>query len=544
LKFSERWRIAGTISTEVRFQSYLEANPSNLARVKENPQKIARSIRSSSRISTVMSGLILGMIAIIALAASGFDSEIGSADARMAVGFAVYLALSFVVIFFLNLTTASGMFSSGAMQLPALLPLSRADLEQLSFVTFIRIFAAPAILSVTIFPIGSLIVFGPIVALVALAACASTAAIAIGSLVKVSKWFHRKSHTSDESRLSAFVRIAASLGVVIGMLSVYSLAGYLPDLMRFVIGLSTTVGPQVFTVLSLIFPFSFGFFAATVTFGTSIDIALCSVLASLFYGAVAVVAYRRSGSSLRTVALGGISTARVAPQKEIGLNVVTPLWAIIKKDIRLATRNIGSAFVFAIPVFLVIVLLPMIQNWGSGLMRSITALVALEYANLFGGISFVSILMFDTQGASIQEGVPLSTKSVLKAKTTIMLVPYVLSMIALDIIFAIQPPINSLILLMPIIQIPVGYSIGTGLGAALFRWRGGGRAVSVNVTSDQAAGLFAGALGALLGIMPLVAYGLAMIFTGSHLVSIASQAIVVVTEALLINILTPRVLKD
>jgi hypothetical protein len=547
LKFSESWRLAGTISTEVRFQAFLEANPSNLARVKENPQKIARSIRSSSRISGVMSGFILGMIAIIAVAASGFDAEIGSPDARLAVGFAVYLTLSFVVIFFLNLTTTSGLFSSGAMRLPALLPLSRADLEQLSFVTFIRIFAAPVILCVTIFPLLSLLVFGPLVALVAVAASASTAAIAIGSLVKVSKWFHKKSHSSDESRLSTFVRIAASMGIVIGMISVYSLGSYLPDLMRFVIGLSTTVGPQVFTVLSVIFPFSFGFLAASVAFGTSLDVAVGSVLGSAFYGIAAIIAYRRSGSSLRDVTLGGVSTARLAPLREIGLNIVTPLKAIIRKDLKLATRNIGSAFVFAIPIFLVVMLFPMIQYWdygASGMMRSYPALVAIEYANLFGGISIVSVLMFDTQGASIQEGVPLSTMSVLRAKAVIAFVPYVLSMVALDVVFAIQPPISPLILLLPIIQIPVGYVLAMGVGAFVFRWRGGGRAVAVNVTSDQAAGLASAMVAAVIGIVPLVAYGTAMIFTGLHVISLAAQAALVAGEVLIVSRVVPRILKD
>ena len=37
---SESWRAAGVVAQEVRFQSYLEANPANLARVKENPDKI------------------------------------------------------------------------------------------------------------------------------------------------------------------------------------------------------------------------------------------------------------------------------------------------------------------------------------------------------------------------------------------------------------------------------------------------------------------------------------------------------------------------
>jgi len=209
LNRSESWRAAGVVAQEVRFQSFLEANPSNLSRVKENPEKISKALKSQSRISIFFSSMILIMLAVLALVASVFDTDIGNPDAKLAVGFAVYLTLSFVVVFFLNLTTTTGLFTSGAMDLPSSLPLTRTELEQLNFMTFVRIFIAPVVLSMTIFPIGCLILLGPIVALVALIACASTVSIAIGALIHVSKWFHKKTHQTDESRFSSFIRIAA-----------------------------------------------------------------------------------------------------------------------------------------------------------------------------------------------------------------------------------------------------------------------------------------------------------------------------------------------
>ena len=39
MKFRERWKLAGTISSEIRFKGYLDANPSNLARIKEEPER-------------------------------------------------------------------------------------------------------------------------------------------------------------------------------------------------------------------------------------------------------------------------------------------------------------------------------------------------------------------------------------------------------------------------------------------------------------------------------------------------------------------------
>ncbi|MFW9869439.1 MAG: hypothetical protein ACFFFO_09360 [Candidatus Thorarchaeota archaeon] len=546
MKISESWKLAGVIATESRFQAFLEMNPSNLARVKENPERIARSIKSSSRISYFMTTIILGMIAIIALAASAFDVSIGSPDARLAVGFTIYLALSFVVVFFLNLTTTTGLISSGAMKLPSMLPFTKAELEHLSFMTFARVFLAPVLLSVTIFPIGCLLVFGPLVAAIGLIACASTISISIGALIAMAKWFHRKSHSSDESRGSAFVRIAASFGIVIGMVSVYGLSSYLPDMMRFIIQLSSVWGETAFTSLALIFPFSYGFLAASVAFSMPTSTILASVGGACFYTLVAVILYRRSGTTLRLVTTGGVISTQTSVLREVSIDTTSPIKAMIRKDLRLATRNIGSAFVFAIPIFLVVMLFPMIQYWKDdlGLLRSMAILTAVEYGNLFGGISLVSILMFDTQGASVQEGLPVSSRMVLKSKTSIVLVPYILSMVAIDIMILLNNPITPLLLLIPLIQIPCGYVVGMAVGGAVFRLRGGGRAVAVNVTSDQAMGFFAAAVGALTGIVPLLAYGITMLIAGSQIISLVSQGVLVFVSVLIVWLYIPKLLKD
>ncbi|TFG30228.1 hypothetical protein EU528_08485 [Candidatus Thorarchaeota archaeon] len=543
---SESWRAAGVVAQEVRFQSFLEANPANLARVKENPEKISKALKSQSRMSIFFSSMILIMLAVLALVASAFDPDFANPEATLAVGFAVYLTLSFVVIFFLNLTTTSGLFTSGAMSLPSILPLTRVELEQLNFMTFVRIFIAPVLLSLIIFPVGCLLIFGPIVAMIALVACASTVSVAIGALIKVSKWFHKKTHQTDESRASAFIRVAASLGIVIGMISIYSIGSYLPDLIRFIISLSSTAGEGFFTILALIFPFSFGFLAASIPYSTVVPLEtfLASIAGTAFYAGIALLSFKRSGESLRAITLGGISTSSPGLLKEVEVETRTPLMGMIRKDLQLATRNIGSAFIFAVPIFLVVMLYPMIQYWGEGPMRSITALTALEYANLFGGISLVSVLMFDTQGASIHEGLPVSSKLILRSKTVIMMVPYAFSMIALDVVFLLNAPISAWILLMPIIQIPCGYVLGMTVGAAVFKIRGGGRAVAVNVTNDQAIGIVAGAVAAGVGIVPLVGYGLAMMATGSHIISITVQGLALLLMVLLARFQIPNLLKD
>ncbi|MFW9767779.1 MAG: hypothetical protein ACFFEM_03080, partial [Candidatus Thorarchaeota archaeon] len=169
---------------------------------------------------------------------------------------------------------------------------------------------------------------------------------------------------------------------------------------------------------------------------------------------------------------------------------------------------------------------------------------AVEYANLFGGISLVSILMFDSQGASIHEGLPVSSRLVLKSKTFIMIVPYVLSMLALTLVIMLNSPITPLLGLIPVVQMPMGYAVGMVVGGAIFKVRGGGRAVAVNVTSDQVMGLLSAFIGSIIGIVPLLGYGLAMMLTGSQVISLSTQGLIVVCMIAVARVFIPRLLKD
>jgi hypothetical protein len=546
VKFSERWRIAGVIASEIRFQGYLETNPSNLARMKEDPAKIAKAIKSASIVNTFMTTMILILIAITSIAASVFGGALANPEIRVAIGFSIYLLLSFVVLFFLNLTTTTGFFTSGVMRLPATLPLSQSELENLALLAFARVFIAPVIVMMTIYPVACLLIFGPIIAIVAFVACAATISLSIGSLIRVAKWFYRKTHAADESRLSIIARMAAMMGIVIGMLSAYSIVSYLPDLIRFIVQTSTVVGPEFLTVLALVFPFSFGFLASATAYGLALPplTILASVVSSVLYSILAVVSCRKSGRSLRLVTLGGISTGRTRPVKEVNVRVIKPLPAMIRKDLKLASRSIGGAIVFVFPIFIVVIMYPMIALWTNGGVRSLSALMAVEYGNLFAGLAIVMIMMFDVQGASIHEGLPISTRLTLKSKTAIVLVPYICSMLLITIVLGLHPVVTPLILVIPLVQIPAGYAIAMSVGSTIYRVRGGGRAVAVNLAADQLMGLLAGVIAALVGIIPLVGYGIVMIATGSHILSLLTQLALATLEAMLAYRLVPMILKD
>lgn len=547
MNFKERWRIAGVIATQMRFDGFVDANPGNVARIKENPERISKSVRSSTRISSLLSTVMIIMIAVLTIGVSGFDTSIGSLNVRIAVSFSFFLLLAFVLIFFLNLTTTTGFFTSHAMELPSILPLGTKELENLAILAYARVFVAPAVATITIFPIACFILFGPITGIVALIGCLATVSMSLRALIGFSRWFHEKSHSSDESKLGTVVRLAATLGLVIGIMSVYSIASYIPFLIQGIITFAE-VYPATYIILSFIFPFSFGFLASAVTPGISFGsqmIPFAAVGTSILYAVIAFVFYQQSGKLLRGLALGGKSRGTIGPLKEINIVIRTPLKAVIRKDMRMATKTVGSAIVFAIPIFLMVMIYPMISGWAQdGPIHSIAALTAIAYANLFCGLSVVSVMMFDSQGSSIHEGLPLSSRMVLRGKTVISIIPYTVSMILIIIILAMFNPITPLVLLIPIIATPLGFAVPMIVGASVYLYRGGGRAVAINIGADQKMALIAGLIGAVVGLGPLLCFGIIMMITGSQILSLSSQLAIVIVMVLVAQFQIPRLLKD
>lgn len=547
MNFRERWRLAGIIATQMRFDGFLKNNPGNVARIKENPEKIAKTIRSSSRVNSIMSAFMIIMLTALTIGVTGFDTSIGTLNVRLAVGFSFFMVLAFVLIFFLNLTTTTGFFTSGAMKLPSTLPLSKKDLENLAIFAFARVFIAPAVLTVTLFPTACLILFGPLAGFVAFIGCFATISVSLRSLIGFSRWFETKMLSSDESRLGTVVRMAATIGLVVGIMSIYMISSYIPYIVQGVIMFAENFS-GTYLVLSVLFPFSFGFLASAVTPGVAFQdlmIPLVSASMSLLYGSIALLFFRQSGKLLRGLALGGISTGRTGPLREISIETRTPIMAIIRKDMKMATKSVGSAIVFAIPVFLMIMLYPMISGWAQdGPLRSITALTAVAYANLFGGLTVVSVMMFDTQGASIHEGLPLSSRLVLRGKTAISIIPYTMTMLFVAILLSLFNPITPLVILIPILAIPLGYVVPMSVGAAMYRYRGDGRAVAINMASDQRMALIAGFVGAVIGLGPLLCFGITMLFTGSQIFSLSAQLFGTLALVIVAHTQIPRLLKD
>ena len=323
MSFRERWKIAGTIAQEIRFYGLLEANPSNLSRIKEKPEHVVKQIKRSATWNAVLTGFIIIMIGFLMVASVLFLGIPGELELNFAISLGIFLGLGFVIIFFVNLTSATGFFNAGAMLLPATLPLGRSDLEGLMTLVFVRIFVAPFVLLLTIFPIITSFAFGIVTGIFVLGALATTLILALGALIRAAGWFHRKSQSGDESAFSVIIRVGAGIGMTLGIVMAYSAMNFVPYIVEFIIFVTTAFSPEFLSVFALIFPFSFGFVGAILTYGPvfSLPTNTIAIAASIIYVFLGVRSYRSSGRILRSLALGGAPMAVATIAKPIDLRI-------------------------------------------------------------------------------------------------------------------------------------------------------------------------------------------------------------------------------
>jgi hypothetical protein len=546
LSLRERWRIAGTIAQEFRFNGYLEANPANLSRIKEKPERIMSQIKRSSAMNSIMTGFIIVVLGVTMLASAVFLSTTTQKELQLAVSLGIFLLIGFVLIFFMNLMSTTGFYGAGAMILPSTLPFDKSDLEGLMLLAFARIFIAPIVLLLVVFPALVMLFFGVITGIFMLVALSATSILSLGALIKASGWFYTKTQSGDESVFSTIIRIGTGLGMVLGFVVAYSSINFIPQITDFVISISATLGSSVTGVLALLFPFSFGFVAAILAYGPVFPLItnIAAIVASAFYVFLGIRTYRTSGRTLRTLAVGNVSVSTTGSLLPIDLRVSSELRALIRKDLRVATRSLGSIILLVFPTFMFLIIFPSLSTFTASGIGSLTVLIFVGYATGFSGMTMIGLLNLDTQGAAIYEGLPLRTEMVLRGKIAIFAVAYVVSIIVVFVVLLANTLSSPFLLLIPLFQIPCGYSIGAACGAVIYRIRGNGHATAVNLVGDQAIVLVALLVCAVVGLVPLLGYALVLLNTGSHLLSVLTQLLIAIIETLLIHVSLRFVLVD
>ena len=220
LKLSKLWYIAGVAAKEMRLVGAVSANPGGFAKLTEKHDRLIKTLKRSAKWSGISSAMIVGMLTFFSLLIAASPFIEGNPQIILVFSFTMFMGFAFVLLFVLNLQNTAAYFSSKSIELLSTLPLTQKDFDGLCTLSFLRIFFAPVIAILILFPVGTLILFGPLIAGLSFLACAVTVLISLGALVKASKWFHHKMASAPHSKWGTAVRIATSFGLIIGIFAV------------------------------------------------------------------------------------------------------------------------------------------------------------------------------------------------------------------------------------------------------------------------------------------------------------------------------------
>ncbi len=387
----ELWRISGYFYGDLVFRSIYEI------RTHKNLEKLVRSAKRSMLINKMFLALMLSVMAIY----TAFRSNV--------MDFVIFYAMItfLLAFFFLQATTA---FTSQNFDILYTLPLSRDEISKIVFMTFFRIFDIPIIM-VTIVFLVAMIVRSPLSSAPAFIGLLVSESFAIGLVVYLSRAFYSKIATG--SGWKSIIRILYYVVWAFAFFSFYAFASTMGWLYRSAEAYSSFVMSNS-KILSFLYPFCFAFLSSNIkTPNAFLGMAIWSILAYL--------SLKRATSKITEIFTKFEWDVEVVEPK---LKISSPTVAFLKKDTRLISRSPALCFLVLLPIMEALIL-----SHGS----IPTAIVVIS--------AFLVMVTYSLHGLE-KEGItkilPIKPKTLITAKTLLVVAIYLISVGVIDLIFILR----------------------------------------------------------------------------------------------------------
>jgi predicted permease len=443
LTWAECRAISRVVYDEFSFQSIYALKQGNTAvqlegkRGEEAVQKArARVAQSKGMVSFLLFMVIsAGMLALTSTGYNALSSanglQIPPAEFTTSV-IAGELLIIFSLLWMVGLQIAPTLLGSRVFPLMATLPLSRRDMERVGLLIYAKIFDAPALTAILYLPIALAIVTrDPLAGLLVVPGVVATVLIACAvSLITARFFLVRVSGSRGGTRTAILVRWLYLLAWSIPSLAITAFVSFSVEILSSLTQWEQT-NPHAFQALLLLYPFPFAYLPAVAvypSFGSFFAVTQDPLLAGFLAGYIALAVV--SASWLRTapidMALLQPRSSRDTKEGSSDLRVTTPAGAILRKDMRIASRTPGLAF---------LILLPLLDAFILGLSTVVASpspkaaeafafaavAVAAMLATFFGPAFFATEVM----GFSFTRTLPIPRRTLLFGKAALIFIIYV-----------------------------------------------------------------------------------------------------------------------
>jgi predicted permease len=463
MDWRERLRLSNCLYREVTFQAIYALKSGNVffsgdrKREQEGPAVAQRRVLQSK--------LTVAVLFMLTFLASAFALRYGreffpttlSALYFDGTIISLVLVVLFSLVWITGLQVALPFVSSQATTALLVLPVTEEDAAWVSFLAFLRLFDAPLLTALIFFPMAVGLALSSVLAGAAvLPGVLATEVLALALSLLTAKFFSRSvSGASGGSLRSLAVRW------------LYLVLWTIPSLVitifiTFSVQIITALGdwelnaPLTLQAVFALFPFPFGLLAASfatpsVAGGPSNSV---TIALALVYFAVVAVSVRwilRAPLALSRITI--VSGARRLAGTR--LIVTRPSMAILKKDLRIASRTPAYAF---------LLLLPLLDAFVLGLftyLGSPAPILAQRYA--FAGVTVAVLLatffgpvFFATEviGFSLTRTLPLSQRTLILSKTSLIALVYLMAFGVVAVLVASRVNDFPAFVLFAVIELP------------------------------------------------------------------------------------------
>ena len=528
MKTTDAWRLSAIPYSEIAFKSILQ-NSNNMwwgsfgsgsSEASGREDLVKRALRIARFDKFIITAFVM-----VAAGAPFLPQALG-ASYGISASVTLSLAVSFALVVLYGVQTLSSFVTSGPSPVLSTLPLMREDVSLVNLLSFVRTSDYLVIGSVACQVFFVLLVTGSALSgLFMLLAGAMNSVVGVGVALWLSNVFYRNILGSKQGKRGGVLRLALLLAwgvVVLGIGVLFAAAGYLIPLVQ-----SVLASPDALTgsILSLVYPFSLGISVGSVSQGFALSsIERIALGATVGYLLVAVALSRWSMTSVSSFPEGASIATSSGRAHETSVPLRGPVTAYAMKDLRAASANLPSAFLFTLPAFETLVIL-LIRAYLPALGAS-TLLVAMTLGGMVSLILPLVLVSSEGTGFDFAKTMPLRVRTIVFSKALITTAVFLPAVAVVYVESLLKPLTSPFSILIPIAS-TVAVAAASLLEVRLFL----GFAPSGRVTFalQEFARMAAGA-GVVL--LPAIIYVAAYILTFNHSLAAGAMAIVASAEVL------------
>lgn len=404
-----------------------------------DPRQFSRKARQRVALSQGAASLFMALIVLggVALLSGSLETLVAGAALPRVLYITCVLGGLFIVqlglLWWLGLQFLPTYLSSAIIPVLRTLPLPTRTVDRVALLLLVRLFDAPALTCLLLTPLAVGLALGSwVAALATIPAELTVVVLAMAFAVATGRFFVRNVLGSPGGHRATAMRWGY---LVLWGLPAFALFGFIALASRFlafVLGLWLNGPTAALTALLATYPFNFALLPALAGTGSSVPVpdGLAGVLgvAALYAVPVALAGRWLLTAPGRLAALTTAGHAR--PEGPRPVQVRSPPRAIVTKDLRLASRTPAFAFLILIPLGDATLLglatafspSPIVQANPAALAEAAVASAAL-LATFFGPAFFA----IEVMSYSYSRSLPLSARSLLVGKTTLILLLYTLA---------------------------------------------------------------------------------------------------------------------